>query len=178
MSQPTLPEIVGIIRRAVLPSSAARAVGVRRGVPHPQLPRDAPSTPGGARGGKSAWKATYPLANSPTSAAVARRLLRQALEDCQRETVETAELLVSELVTNAVLHARTAPVLCIQIDRPGIRVTVEDSSVDPPSLATEATYAERGRGMLILDALASAWGWEPLPTGKRVWFEIQQEQTG
>jgi anti-sigma regulatory factor (Ser/Thr protein kinase) len=102
-------------------------------------------------------------------------LIRQALAEYPTDTIDSAELLVSELVANAVQHAETGLVLHIQMSAAGVRVTVEDASGDSPSPAAEASpdTDERGRGLQIVNALASSWGWDRLPTGKRVWFELQ-----
>jgi anti-sigma regulatory factor (Ser/Thr protein kinase) len=89
----------------------------------PQLVETAPA---------AEWAGTYNLPRSPHSSALARLLLRQALAGCPTETVEAAELLVSELVTNACRHAETVPTLHIQPLRSGFRIVVEDDSPDPP----------------------------------------------
>jgi anti-sigma regulatory factor (Ser/Thr protein kinase) len=85
---------------------------------------------------------------------------------------ETAALLVSELATNAVKHAGTDFEVCVKVDR-AVRVQVRDFSSHAPVLRAERLAAENGRGLQILDALASAWGWQSLGrAGKIIWFEL------
>jgi anti-sigma regulatory factor (Ser/Thr protein kinase) len=137
-----------------------------------QVPRLAELAPA------SEWTGTYTLPRSPHSSALARVLLRQALADCPPETVQAAELLVSELVTNALRHAETAPTLHIQPLQSGFRIVIEDDSPDPVDLKPAAPEADSGYGLSVVDALASSWGWQPTATGKRVWFELGEELAG
>jgi anti-sigma regulatory factor (Ser/Thr protein kinase) len=85
------------------------------------------------------------------------------------------ELLASELVANAVLHGG-GPVT-VGLERTGhhVRVEVSDTSEDLPTLrAPEDLLAERGRGFLLVDRLASRWGFERRrDDGKTVWFEVE-----
>jgi anti-sigma regulatory factor (Ser/Thr protein kinase) len=117
------------------------------------------------------WAGTYPLPNSDRSPGLARTLLRQAMLGCPPEKTEAAELLVSELVTNAVRHAETDLLLHIALD-PGIRVAVEDTSADPIREPLPFGDDDSGRGLAIVEALAESWGWERTLSGKRTWFEL------
>jgi anti-sigma regulatory factor (Ser/Thr protein kinase) len=117
------------------------------------------------------WAGTYTLPNSPRSPALARMLVRQALADCPPSVTDAAELLVSELVTNAVRHAETDLILHISTT-PGVRVVVEDTSPDPIEARIAAVDTDAGRGLAIVDAVATAWGWESSAFGKRTWFEV------
>src|SRR4051794_34140463 len=119
----------------------------------------------------AAWAGSYTLPNTPTSAALARLLVRQALADCPPELIESAELAASELVTNGIKHAETALVLQIHPASPGFRIIVSDGSAEPPVMSSATTEGDRGRGLQIVDAVASSWGWNLTPTGKQVWFE-------
>jgi hypothetical protein len=85
---------------------------------------------------------------------------------------QSAEFLVSELVMNALRHAETAPVLHIQLLRPGFRVVVEDDS--PDFVVREPADPDRRseHGLGKVDAFAGAWGWDTTATGKRVWFDL------
>ena len=116
------------------------------------------------------------LTTNPASVAVARRwTTERATELGFSDLAETAALLVSEIVTNAVLHAQTECELTLRTCRGGIRVEAIDGSdqfpvgaIDPDPLAVS------GRGMLLVDALSSAHGSEAVPGGgKLVWFEIE-----
>lgn len=86
--------------------------------------------------------------------------------------VETASLLASELVTNAVLHARTAMTLTVEKDGDGVRVSVTDGSPVPPALRRHSDMATTGRGLRLLDQLADAWSVKDSRDGKSVWFTL------
>jgi anti-sigma regulatory factor (Ser/Thr protein kinase) len=81
-------------------------------------------------------------------------------------------LLVSELASNAILHARTA--FSVRIDARHDRVRVEVGDADPtlPYRKFYASDAVTGRGLAIVEGFADRWGAEPTGTGKIVWFEI------
>ena len=88
---------------------------------------------------------------------------------------DTALLLTSELVTNAVLHAGgEIRVLVIGDDR-RIRVTVEDTSETPPLRREAAEGAVSGRGLCLVAELAEHWGVDLRDGGKAVWFELEAE---
>jgi len=112
------------------------------------------------------------------SAAAARRFLRSTLQDWHRTELEdVALLLVSELVTNVVLHARTPGEVVVALRPPGLRVEVHDGDDRLPVRKDYGPDAGTGRGMTLLAALSSAWGAEPTSAGKVVWFEVA-EPTG
>lgn len=106
------------------------------------------------------------------AAAEARRYVRAALVQLGRqELIDTAELGVSELVTNATLHSRTPfEVRVIGGGDQPVRIEVTDGSPGVPMQKRHGELATTGRGLRLLDA-AGRWGVEPLPTGKTVWFE-------
>ena len=91
------------------------------------------------------------------------------------EVVEVVELLISEVVTNAILHTSSPPELKIEVRPDCVRVEVRDT--DPQLRArvrsTEDPTATSGRGLAIVDRLATAWGIETKPgVSKVVWFEV------
>jgi anti-sigma regulatory factor (Ser/Thr protein kinase) len=86
--------------------------------------------------------------------------------------VEPARLLVSELVVNAVLHARSEVVLRLSLRDEVLRVEVVDCSDAPLEQRPVDPTAVSGRGLMIVDALASAWGVDAADDGKVVWFEL------
>jgi anti-sigma regulatory factor (Ser/Thr protein kinase) len=88
------------------------------------------------------------------------------------DVIPDAELLVSELVTNAVLHARSTSRVTIEHNGTTLRVSVSDTSPTRPRLRNYGPEAVTGRGLLLVDRISRRWGVEQLPTGKTVWFEI------
>jgi hypothetical protein len=88
------------------------------------------------------------------------------------DAVDVARLLVSELVTNAVLHARTELTLSLDRKESVVRVQVEDHNPRLPVLRTHGNEAGTGRGLRVLDKMASSWGSYNIGDGKVVWFEI------
>ncbi|WP_372441041.1 ATP-binding protein [Actinacidiphila acididurans] len=93
------------------------------------------------------------------------------------DVAETAVLLVSELVTNAVRHSRVAGryilARCV-LREDALRVEVGDAGDGVPVVRAAGDEAEGGRGLALVDALAAKWGTEPRAygIGKTVWFEL------
>lgn len=117
-----------------------------------------------------------PGANAPS---VARSFVAEHRGLLADEVIEDAQLLVSEVVANAVQHGRPAVVLRVRSSPPGIGIAVADAGDAMPQHARNEPHrpapdATSGRGLAIVAALASAWGVidaVPLP-GKTVWFEL------
>lgn len=115
------------------------------------------------------------LAPTPQSVAAARRwCLAVADRAGLPEVAETLELLVSELVSNVVLHARTACALSVHRTGDRLRVEVRDGSDRLPGATIQTDpLAVSGRGMVLIDALSLAHGAQALVGGgKLVWFEL------
>jgi hypothetical protein len=110
------------------------------------------------------------LAPEPRSARAARDFVAHTCSDwgCSHQ-VTAATLIASELVTNAVLHARTP--LTISVSRCGrqLRVGVRDHDSTPPTSRVVAPDAATGRGMQVVDALCVDWGVMSAAGGKLVW---------
>ncbi len=87
---------------------------------------------------------------------------------------ETANLLISELVSNAVRHARSGPAITAAMADGFLEVGVTDGQPEgvPRVLSIDHT-AEGGRGMVIVEALSADWGVSILPKGKQVWFRLE-----
>jgi CheY-like chemotaxis protein len=111
------------------------------------------------------------LPSVAASAGTARRFVREAIDAAAEEVMADVELLVSELVINAVVHASSAPRVDIVLGRDSYRVEVYDDDPTLPELRDPGVHDRGGRGILLLDRLASRWGAEPHGTGKVVWFE-------
>ncbi|MCU1599397.1 MAG: putative anti-sigma regulatory factor, serine/threonine protein kinase [Frankiales bacterium] len=108
-----------------------------------------------------------------SAAGHARRHVRSWLRDHDLEQLtETATLLTSELVTNAVLHTSDVARLTLQSVPGGLRVEIQDASPAGPVRRRHSPRATTGRGLALLAELADTWGWEPQATGKVVWFTV------
>src|SRR5438477_10574396 len=113
------------------------------------------------------------LRQDTTSAGLARRFVRDMLSQWRLDQfAETAALLISELVTNAVLHAHCAPEVILSADGGVCRAVVVDASPVQPARRSYGPDAGTGRGILLVEAMASGWGVEQWGTGKGVWFEL------
>jgi anti-sigma regulatory factor (Ser/Thr protein kinase) len=107
------------------------------------------------------------------SVPVARRFVKARLDNGDID-VDTATLLVSELVTNAILHARTPVTLTIEEVGTVAHIAVHDGSPVAPRLHSFSATSATGRGLRLLERLAMRWGVEsdPRTGGKIVWFEV------
>ena len=113
------------------------------------------------------------LRPEPRAAGAARQFVADALRDAVAgEVAEVAVLLTSELVTNAVMHARTPIHLVVDLDARTLRVTVVDDTPRSPALRPANHNKLTGRGMNLVDTLAGHWGVDPTREGKKVWFEL------
>jgi signal transduction histidine kinase len=78
-------------------------------------------------------------------------------------------------VTNAVLHARTALHVGVEVRGGHVRVTVADDNPRAPMRRRHSVDSGTGRGLVLVDRMAAAWGVDPLDRGKVVWFELPRE---
>jgi hypothetical protein len=119
-----------------------------------------------------AREASIALTPNPTSSYAAQNFVGGNFARWGRgELTETAVLLTSEVVTNAIVHARTDLVVTATLDGNRARVAVRDE-VTPPDWRHPRTESEDGRGLLLVDALATSWGVLAYGRGKGVWFEL------
>lgn len=116
----------------------------------------------------------------PEAAGMARRALREALQAWNVGHLDdTAILLVSELVGNAIRHARaTTPGLELRMATDGTVLRMEVLDPDPrtPTVRNPSGYDESGYGLVLVQALADAWGVRELAIGKSVWVELRTLQ--
>ena len=114
------------------------------------------------------------LPPDPSSAMAARSFARDVLRKWREgASVDVVQLLVSELVTNAVLHAGSKVEVSVRHRGEWLRVEVTDESPVLPGQRDFETDAATGRGLALVDMLADDWGVEPIPDdGKVVWFEV------
>jgi anti-sigma regulatory factor (Ser/Thr protein kinase) len=121
------------------------------------------------------------LPNHPGSVREARAFTRRVLDAAAipPDALEQATLMVSELVTNVVLHA--ASVVCLRVRTGSVtRIEVEDEGGPLPeqvlaaaaSASASASLEPGGLGLAIVDALATRWGTDDAGRGKVVWFEL------
>lgn len=118
-------------------------------------------------------QATWELAHDLRDPAAARALAREQLTAWRLppDTADTVELVVSELVTNAVRYG-TAPVTLRLIRTASLTCEVHDTSRSAPHLRHAQTVDEGGRGLFIVSQLASAWGTRYTREGKTIWAEV------
>lgn len=133
-----------------------------------QNPIDGPSSP---------VDASLSVAPDADAAAIARRFVRDNRDHLDPSVIADAELLISEIVTNAVRHGAGQVRLRLRLDPPGIGIAVADTGAQMPRPRAAAPPSDQtsGRGLLIVDAVSSSWGVEPhdRPPGKTVWFDLR-----
>ena len=113
------------------------------------------------------------------SVRVAREAARDALATWRLASLEeTVVLLVSELVTNAVQHARGNDVITLDMEAAGTWLRIEVQDADPrwPQPRTPVEFDASGFGLVLVDALAGKWGVRESGTGKAVWAELDARQ--
>jgi anti-anti-sigma factor len=103
-----------------------------------------------------------------------RAFVLEALNDVEARVREVAAVLVAELATNAVLHARSPFEVAVCVTDDAVRVEVADEGSGMPLLLEAGSDSERGRGLKIVDGLARSWGVNARgdEESKTVWFEL------
>ncbi|MFE9437632.1 ATP-binding protein [Streptomyces sp. NPDC006602] len=158
-------------------------------IPSPPLGTDAaadPPTGLGAAAGVSPDRAAverrfrFELAAHPGSPAQARRLTRARLTHWSvgEDTCDSAALVVSELVTNAIVHTASRRVVCELHDGDDlVRIAVRDEGCAPgePHPSPQRPEEEQGRGLLLVDALCHSWGAHEHGPGLLVWAELPRK---
>jgi anti-sigma regulatory factor (Ser/Thr protein kinase) len=112
------------------------------------------------------------LSGDIASCSAARRFVEECLAGTADDLRANAALLVSEIVTNAVLHARAPIILEVRREGGAFRVSVSDRSTTLPAEKGYRADDATGHGLQIVDRLAAAWGWRRTRTGKIVWFDL------
>jgi anti-sigma regulatory factor (Ser/Thr protein kinase) len=108
---------------------------------------------------------------SPSSVRRARMLVRSARRAMSSHSLEAVELIVSELASNAVVHAATPFTVRLFVG-PTVRVEVADGIAAPPVVRRPRSLEAGGRGLVIVDGLADRWGAYSVANGKVVWAEV------
>ena len=110
------------------------------------------------------------------SSGAARRFVLAALLEWEHHGVaDQATLVVSELVTNAVLHARTEVEVIVERRGAGVRLEVGDGSQVQPHVKDYGPDGSTGRGLQLVDGMAAAWGVLPSTRGKVVWVDLDPD---
>ncbi|QNP71393.1 SpoIIE family protein phosphatase [Streptomyces roseirectus] len=115
--------------------------------------------------------------SEPERVAEARHQLRDLLHDWPSpDQLDSAVLLLSELLTNVLVHTDADALMLAEITGPPgarrLRVEVTDPSDDLPHKRRPGELASSGRGLVLLDLLADGWGVDPRGEGKSIWFEL------
>ena len=118
-------------------------------------------------------RATIELPADLTSGRRARLFLAERLAEWRLDSLlDTAMLLTTELVTNAVIHARSEVTVTIRRAIDSLRVEVADTGGGSLQMRPASIDATSGRGLQLMDSLAAAWGTSAFDAGKLVWFEL------
>ena len=125
-------------------------------------------------GARATRQSVLELPKALTSAALARRFVTATLTDWSLQPlIDPALLVASELAANAVTHADSAFRIQLSLTQRTLRIDVIDFGQGTPEPPPPSTTHEPGRGLLLIDALTTAWGIEEGPgSGKLVWAEI------
>jgi len=109
------------------------------------------------------------------SSAVARRFMEETLDrwSCG-EVLDVVNLLVSELVTNAVVHGGSEAEVSVVLTSTALRIEVGDHDDFVPSVNEASDWATSGRGLALVEAMARRWGIDRVPGGKVIWFEVDR----
>lgn len=115
----------------------------------------------------------------PERVAAARQQVRELLHDwADAEQVDSAELMVSEMSTNVLVHTDGDALLVAEVagerGERRLRVEVADTSDELPHKRRPGEMASSGRGLMLMEMLADAWGVDPRGEGKSIWFELYE----
>lgn len=112
---------------------------------------------------------------APDSAAAGRDFLRDAVANLPVDH-DALVLMGSEVITNAIRHARTAFTVAVSVDDTRVHVAVTDANTDRPTLREWTPDSpDGGLGMHLVERFAAAWGTDPFAGGKTVWFDVALE---
>ncbi len=110
--------------------------------------------------------------------AAVRVAVREVMADCPPDLVHSAELVATELVTNALLHGGGTATASVALTDTGARLEVADASPQAPLLGAGSADGMTGRGLAVVARLAARWGAEPGADGKVVWAELEPAEPG
>jgi anti-anti-sigma regulatory factor/anti-sigma regulatory factor (Ser/Thr protein kinase) len=149
-------DLLAISRRAPVYPDRAAALAAADAVPVPRRHR-----------------CTVPIAVAALS--IARRLIREECLAWQLpELIDDAELIITELVSNAVVHGAAPVALTFTLREHFLHMSVHDGSpVLPKRVLPDPDTGAGGRGLLLVDAVAAGWGTTPVADGKAVWATLR-----
>lgn len=115
------------------------------------------------------------LPRNAEASSLARTFLAEACcTDHHAAVIDDAQLLVSELVTNAVRHGGPPIVLLVRCDGTSdMQIRVSDGNVEPPQMQDPEVLDEGGRGLMLVDLISEDWGVDTSDDGKVVWFQLR-----
>lgn len=109
----------------------------------------------------------------------ARRFVVETLDLAGVENgIDDVKLVVSELATNSVVHARSDFTVSVCVTAEDVCVSVSDDSCEQPALPETRGDESGGRGLAIVATLAATWGTAPSGVGKRVWARLSLDASG
>ncbi|HVF03951.1 MAG TPA: ATP-binding protein [Frankiaceae bacterium] len=113
------------------------------------------------------------LPASVSTPAAARAVVREAVTRGRVAVrMEDVALVVSELVTNAILHGEGEVTLDVVVEPHAVRIAVEDLDPGTPEAREAGLDADSGRGLALVSKIAARWGVRPGDRGKVVWAEV------
>ena len=118
---------------------------------------------------------TRSFEHTPGSATAARRFATHVLRGAPADVLDAVELMVSELASNSIRHTDSGFDLTVIVTEDEIRVEVTDRGGGEPQMRNPAPTDPTGRGLQIVNMLASQWGVDHLSDGKTVWLTLNVE---
>lgn len=105
----------------------------------------------------------------------ARRFITTTLQGwgCAPELIEAVGIVATELLTNAIVHAASEPVIGLDAEGGEAVLRVLDASQRPPAPRAHHTLDGHGFGLRMVDALSDGWGWQQYDFGKVVWARFR-----
>jgi anti-sigma regulatory factor (Ser/Thr protein kinase) len=127
-------------------------------------------------GADEASAAELTVASDKLAPRAARRFVNEVLTDTGYEDVlDVVELLVTEVVTNAVLHARSSADVVVRLLPDAVRVEVRDGDDSFPVRRRAHSDQPGGRGFDLVEQMSRSWGIDMLDVGKCTWFEVARQ---
>lgn len=157
---------------------AAGAVGVvSRDTPATRLASEVRAVAATVAAVDVATHAALAVGGDDLAPRTARRFVDEVLADTGFvDVLDTVELLVTEVVTNAVMHARSEARVVIRLLDDAVRVEVTDTDDSFPARRRPRVDQPGGRGLDLVEKMSRSWGIDMLTVGKRTWFEVAREQ--